>query len=282
MKGDNIMTGKVLKVASNDLYGNSEDRNVRVYGCFEHSKYMNNYIVFSVEGNNKLCYGSVHLKDKSLVIFAVKSEIKKYVLEFLDEYVNDRLENFKMIDINNIDKVELVSFNEMEYDNIKLLDEKSIKIEVKQEEVVESKPILGYLLVVVLVLFALGITLLYFKPELFIIKYKGLECKNNMYDEKIGLRYDIDKEIRFDKDDVVESISVVQTYIFLDSNSYYKFKEENSNNIYFNNGERYKYVDEELKFKLFYEEESVIDSYNEMLSYMKREGFSCIEREYEE
>ena len=50
---------------------------------------------------------------------------------------------------------------------------------------------------------------------------------------------------------------------------------------FFNNGEGYKYIDEGLQFKVFYQEDSVIDDYNEMKTYLKKEGYSCIEREYE-
>ena len=63
-----VMTGKVLKISSNDLYGNVDDRMVRVYAVFEHTKYMNNYVIFSIDGSNKLCFGSIHMKDTSLVI----------------------------------------------------------------------------------------------------------------------------------------------------------------------------------------------------------------------
>ena len=41
------MAGKVLKVVSNDLYGNVDDRILSIYACFKHIKYMNNYVVFT-------------------------------------------------------------------------------------------------------------------------------------------------------------------------------------------------------------------------------------------
>ena len=121
------MAGKILKISSNDLYGNVDDRLVTVFACFEHTKYMNNYVVFSIDDNNKLCYGSIHLKKDSLVIFNVKQTVKKYIDEFLDEYINDKMDGYKLIDINNINKVELVSYNEMDYDKIQILDDKSIE-----------------------------------------------------------------------------------------------------------------------------------------------------------
>ena len=80
------MSGKVLKVVSNDLYGNVDDRAVSIFACFEHSKYMNKYLIFAFDGEydkNKLCYGSLHLKNNSLVIFSVKDDVKKYIDEFI-------------------------------------------------------------------------------------------------------------------------------------------------------------------------------------------------------
>lgn len=277
------MTGKILKIASNDLYGNVDDRLVIIYACFQHSKYMNNYVVFSFEGENKLCFGSVHMKEKSLVIFSVKEEIKNYILQFLDEYVNNKIVDFNIIDISNISKIELVSCNEMEYENLLLLYSMAIpKITSVQEIIVEKQPVLLYILIIILVVFATFITLLYFKPELFSTKYKKLECSGNSYDERMKLDYNIYKEIKFDNNDKVKNVSVIKTYTFLDNVSYNEFKDSNSENDYFNNGEGYKYIDKELKLKLFYEEDSVIDDYEEMLTYLAREGYSCVEIEYEE
>ena len=76
------MAGKILKIVSNDLYGNVDERKIVVFACFLHTKYMNNYVVFSFLGEydkKKICYGSVHIKDNSLVIFSVKNNVKKYI-----------------------------------------------------------------------------------------------------------------------------------------------------------------------------------------------------------
>lgn len=278
------MAGKILKVASNDLYGNVDDRFAYVYACFEHTKYMNNYVVFAIDSDmKKLCYGSIHLKNKSIVIFSVKQDIKKYIDQFLNEYMNDKLTEFKLLDIGKTEKVELVSYNEMEYNDILILDSKSIPRVEKKEEVVETKkkPIFLYFMLFFFILAGIGLTTLYLKPDLFTVKYKGLKCNNNLLDNDLGLYYGIEKDIKFTEGDKLKSISSIRTYTFLDSDSYYKFKEEEDHNEYFTNGERYKYIDNELKFKLFYEEESVIDDYDEMLTYLKREGFSCERYEYE-
>lgn len=279
------MAGKILKITSNDLYGNVDERRVVVFSCFEHTKYMNNYVVFAFEGEynkKKLCYGSVHLKNDSIVIFAVKNDIKKYIDEFILEYTSDKLENFKLLNFDDIEKVELVSYNEMEYDNLELLDRKSIVREVVREEKEQKKtPIFLYSLIIMLVLFACGITFLYFNQGMFVVKYKELVCVDKLYDQELMLYYDLEKDIKFNRNDKVSSIDVVKTYIFLDSDVYYDFRENNKHEQYFNNGEAYKYINDSLKLRLMYQEKSVIDDYDEMVTYMEREGFSCVKKEYE-
>jgi len=280
------MAGKILKVSANDVYGKVDERIAVVFACFEHTKYMNNYVIFSFLGEydkNKLCYGSIHMKRNSVVIFSVKDNVKQYIDEFINEYENNKIDNFKILDISDKEKVEIVSYNEMDYNKLELLDEISIFREVVQEEVVvkEKQPVFLYSMLVILCLFACGLTLLYFKPELFSIKYKQLLCTNNLYDSEMELNYDIEKDVKFDKNDKVDSINVVRYYTFLDSNSYYEFKDNDKYLNYFNNGEGYKFVDESLQFRVIYKESSVIDDYDEMKTYLNREGFSCKEVEYE-
>lgn len=278
------MYGKVLKVSSNDLYGNVDDRIVRLYACFRHIKYNNNYAVFSFEGDdNKLYFGSIHIKKGSLVVFSVKNNINEYILSFLDEYISSQLKEFELLKIDNIEKVELVSYNDMEYDNLLTLNEISIpKKEVKEEVVVKkNKYSFLYVMIFLLVLLALGLTIVYLKPEWFKVKYNVLECTNKLYDKELELYYDINENVTFDEKNRLEKIDVTRTYTFLDVNSYYQFKDNNEHDKYFNFGGEYKYIDEELKIKIFYEDSTVIDDYDEMLVYLKGKGFSCVNKEYE-
>ena len=280
------MAGKILKVSSNDVYGKVDDRIVVVFACFEHTMYMNNYVIFSFLGEyekNKLCYGSIHVKKDSIVIFSVKDNVKQYIDEFVNEYVNNNIDNFKVMDISNMEKVEIVSYNEMDCDKLQLLDDISIVREVvKEEEIIKEKqPVFLYVLLCILILLACGLTLLYFKPELFSVEYKQLVCTDDLFDNDMGMGYNIEKDIKFDSDDKVDSINVVRYYTFLDSNSYYEFKDNDKYLEYFNNGEGYKFIDEALQFRVIYREDSIIDEYDEMLTYLNREAFSCKEVFYE-
>lgn len=279
------MSGKILKIVSNDLYGNVDDRKIVLFSCFEHTKYMNNYAIFAFEGEydkKKLCYGSVHLKENSVVIFSIKKDETKYIDNFIEEYLNSNLNEFKIIDISKIEKVELVSYNDMEYNKLEELDKKSIiRKKIEEDNNQEKKPIGLYIILILLILLSIGLTLLYLYPELFTIKYKELVCNDNQYDEKMKMTYDIEKEIKFGNEDKILNIDVVKVYKFDTEEEYQDFKNNNKQNEYFNSGEGYKFIDDELKFKIIYKENSIIDDYDEMLTYLKKEGYSCIETEYE-
>lgn len=280
------MTGKILKIMSNDLYGNVDDRKVSVFACFEDTKYMNNYIIFTFEGEyekNRLYYGSVHLKSNSIVIFSIKESEKKIIDRFIQEYLESKLNEFKIIDISNVEKVELVSYNDMEYKELKKLDDLSIvrKNNVDTSDEKNKKPIGLYLLLLLLILSSIGLTLLYMFPEKFTIKYKELVCSSSIYDENIMLNYNIEKDIKFDSKDKITSINTTREYVFLSNEDYLEFKNNDKQYEYFNSGEGYKFIDENLSFKVIYNENSVIDDYDEMLTYLKKEGYSCIEKYYE-
>jgi len=276
------VSGKILKLNSNDLNGNVIDAKVVVFACFEHTKYMNNYVVFAYEGHygeNKLYYGSVHLKSNSLVIFSVKDNIKKYIDEFLEEYVSNKLINFKLLNIEDMEKVEIVSSNEMDCNNLELLDKKSIYREVEQivKKEYDIMAIVLYSLIGMLLLFAIALTIIYVNRNKILGERKELICVNKLYDQELELDYDIEKKIIF-YGNKLRNIEVKEDYIFLDSELYYDFRDNNKHEQYFNNGAAYKYIDTSLKLRLMYEEDIVIDDYNQMYDYMKNGGFSCIEK----
>lgn len=280
------MKGKILKIGSNDLYGNVDERNVVLFSCFEHTKYMNNYAIFTFEGEyekKKLYYGSIHLKENSVVIFSIKDNAKKYIDKFILDYINSEFTEYKLLDISKMEKVELVSYNEMDYENLNELDRLSIvrKSNNSDDDLKNKKPVFLYFILFFLILSLVGLTIFYLNPEIFTVKYKKIVCSNNLYDEELMVKYDIEKDIKFDKSDKVSSIDVFKVYKFENSEDYFEFKENEYNQQYFINGEAYKYIDDELKLKLMYQETSIIDDYNEMLTYLKMKGYSCVEGEYE-
>lgn len=282
------MSGKILKVSSNDLYGNADERQVAVFAAFNHKKYMNKYVIFSFVGeyNKKLLYyGSIHMKNDSIVIFSVRDDVFKYIDEFTLEYLNDNLDpkEYEIYDISNINKVELVSYSSKESEDLEKLDQKSIlKVEALVEEE-EKKPIFLYFILVLLFLALGGVTFLYFNPDAFTVRNKKLNCSSELYNEDMEMKYVRDYEILFDRDDKLKKMNAVDSYTFSDEETYLEFKEDNKQNTYFeiDNG-GYKYIDSELKLKLIYEDKIIIDDYDELFAYLKSEGYSCIEGMYEE
>ena len=190
------MTGKKLKISNNDLYGNQDERQVAAFVCFNHLKYMNNYVIFSFVGEydkNILYYGSIHLKTNSLVIFAVKENEKVYIDTFREQFLTNTIDpkEYQIIDISQIEKAELVSFTEVPYDKISILDNLTISkpMTKKQEETKESKPFFLYFLLIVLIAFLSFITYLKFNPNI-IPEPKVLTCTNNFYNQELKMNYE--------------------------------------------------------------------------------------------
>ena len=245
------MNGKILKISSNDLYGNVDDRSIAVFAAFNHKKYMNKYVIYTYEGEfdkNKLYYGSLHLKNNSLVVFSVNEATKKYIDAFVDSYVINNIDpnEYELIDISKIEKAEIVSFNERDYDKLSILDKMSIKRIQKVEE--EHAPAVRkvFLSILLLIMLALlgGISYLYFFPEKFMIEYTQLECSSKIYNQELKMEYQSYKLFKFDKNDKVSEVNVTDTYNFSNSNDYLDFKNNHKESEYFHLVGEYQYNDE--------------------------------------
>ena len=287
-----MMKGKILKIQANDLYGNVDDREVCVFASFNHKKYMNKYVIFTFKdeyGKKKLYYGSIHLKKDSLVVFSVRQEVVRYIDEFVNSYLENRLDNneYELIDIDKLKKIELVSYNEKEFDKLEELDRISIVRNENSNDIKEidgsKRPVFLYIILVMLIVMLGGLTLLYLKPELFMVEMKKLTCDIDGYHEELKLHMRTHREITFDKNDKLRDISVVDNYQFVTEEEYLEFKNNNRQDEYFGSSSGgYKYDDENYLLKIIYTEKSIIDDYREMFNYLKNEGYSCIEGTYYE
>ncbi len=283
------MKGKILKILNNDLYGNADDRQIAIFAAFNHVKYMNKYVIFAFDGEfdkKKLCYGSIHFKKDSVVIFSVAESVKEYIDDFVSEYVAGKVDpkKFEILDLSDYNKAEMVTYCEEEYEDLTKLDELSIKREKREEEVVTNKkPAILYVLLVIMILLLAGVTYLYFFPEKFTVELKKIECTATLYNSKLDMYYTSDRTITFDKDDKLRDIDVIDTYKFTDINQYDEFKMNNKESIYFKDLDgAYKYEDSLHELKLIYNETSIIEDYDDMFAYLKSEGHSCTEGTYYE
>lgn len=282
------MNGKILKISSNDLYGNVDDREVAVFAVFNHLKYMNKYIIFAFTdeyNKNKLYYGSVHMKTNSVVTFKVDDN-NPYVNSFIESYLNNNIDKseYEIMDLSNINKIELVSYNEIESNKIYELDKISIyrKPENKESNEVNKKPIFLYTILVLMVVLLIGVTYLYFNPGLLEKEYKELTCNIESYDNKINLKYNKSLIVKFNESDKLKEINVIDTYKFKSKDSYLDFKNNNKELVYFNIIGEYKYNDVLYELKLFYNDKLILEDYDEVYNYYKKEGYSCLEGTYNE
>lgn len=281
------MKGKILKISSNDLYGNTDDRLVAVYACFTQKKYMNKYIIFSIYGENdknKLYYGSIHLKTNSLVVFSVRDEEINYIKPFIDEYMNDSINEteYELIDLDKIEKIELISYNSLDFDKLAYLEEKYIpKVQNNDKENGKKNKGMGtiflYILLFILIILLMGISYLHFFPEDFQIELKTLRCTNTLHNSRLEMDYQIDKNIDFDKDDKFKHINVIERYNFMNQEQYLEFKNNIDKDDYFKIDGSYKYNDDDNQFVVMYKENSIMEDYNEILEYLKGEGYECVE-----
>lgn len=283
------MHGKILKISSNDVYGNSDDRKIAVFAAFNHVKYMNKYVIFAIDGElnkKKLYYGSIHFKDNAVVIFSVNNFIKPYIDKFVLDYMNGALnsQEYEIYDISNIEKAVLVSYSEEDFDNLDALDKLSILrvTETVNDDSSNKKPIFLYFLLVLMIACLGGVSYLYFFPEKFSIQHIKLECSKDGYDENIGLYYTSNKMVDFGADSKTKEINVSDTYKFKQLDEYFSFKDNNRHKEYFSEIDSYSYDDDKLELKVTYKDNSIIEQLDEMKAYFKSEGYKCQEETYYE
>lgn len=277
------MHGKILKVVSNDLYGNATDKKVVVFVCFNHLKYMNKYIMFTYMDEydkNILYYGSIYEKGKTIVIFKVRKEEEEYINKFREDYLNDIVNDkeYQILDIGMMEGVEIVSFTEVEYDKLSLLDKKSIQRlnNIEAEENNNKKPVFLYVLLVILIVLLGGITYLYFTDD-GSSNDKKLVCSIDKYDNTVMVNYKEERNILYNKKNKIVSITINDKYIFDDVDKYNEFKDNKKEQEYFKKDGTFKYDDNLLMLMISYKGDSVIDNIGEMKSYLESEGYSCKE-----
>lgn len=283
------MYGKILKISSNDLYGNVDDRKVAVYAAFIHNKYMNRYVIFSfVDEYNKkkLYFGSLHLKNNSIVVFSIKdNNMINAVNEFISNYMNGSIDinEYQIIDISNMEKIELVSFNNIDFEYLQKLDEMSIqrkKIEAVEEK--RSKPIILYFLVLVIIGMSGWLVFSYFNPDYFKVDLKKIDCTMNNYNKKVELNYESNISVKFNEENKFSSMERVDIYKFDNIDDYSLFKENNKESELSTSNGGYKYDDDNLELRIISNDNLIIENYDEVYQYLKSEGYSCIEGIYNE
>ena len=229
---------------------------------------------------NILYYGSIYEKGKTIVIFKVRKEEEGYINKFREDYLNDIVNDkeYQILDISMMEGVEIVSFTEIEYDKLSLLDKKSIQRlnNIEAEENNNKKPVFLYVLLVILIVLLGGITYLYFTDD-GSSNDKKLVCSIDKYDNTVMVNYKEERSILYNKKNKIVSITINDKYIFDDVDKYNEFKDNKKEQEYFKKNGTFKYDDNLLMLMISYKGDSVIDNIGEMKSYLESEGYSCKE-----
>ncbi len=285
------MNGKILKISSNDLYGNVDDRLVAVFAIFNHVKYMNKYAIFAFQGEynkKKLYCGSVHLKENSIVVFTIKpEEVDKYIIPFTNSYLSNKVDTseYQIMDISKYQKIELISYNEIDNNNLELLDSISIKKEEAVIKKVEEKSsLLGNIILSILfVILVAAITYICLDPSVLKPKLKKLDCTmENGYNSKLRLNYKSTILVQFDKKDEFKIMHKIDTYKFSSLDKYNEFKDNKNEEKLNIKDPIYKYDDEKMELTINYSVNLYTYEYEKALDSLTKEGYSCIEGIYNE
>lgn len=291
------MNGKILKVVEYNLTFGSAERFVNVFGCFKYKPSNSLYLLYAdVDSKyNVIYYGSSHIKENAILAMGCKDKkdeeiIKEYIFKVTNK---ESLDDFLMISLDNIEGVEIISSNKLtvKMEVLTSLIEATIpKPEVKEAtvkvtSVKKKKGSKSMLLLFVLILVLGGAGLYYC---LFIPKdnsIKDISCTKQYAHEVLNSTVDESVVYYFNYQDSLEKIDTITIY---------KFHNEKDYQDFINKGTYYKYMPEDdiqggwdiddtnYTFKIITKEE--VDSsykkptgYEEVLSYLKRDGYTCTE-----
>ncbi len=288
--------GKELKVIEYELSFGKAARIVNVYSVFRYKKNNNLYIIYGdIDNNyNTIYYGSSHIKNTSVLSMSTKEEESEIIKEFIFKITGkEELDNFEIISLDNIDGIEIISSNHLELkpEIISSLTDLTIpkkKEKVKQvEKKVKKRSGVGKLFPIFIILIAaIGIYYYFSTISHDNIVTKTITCKKTSSENNLNASKEENNVYLFDINDTLKSVETTSIYHF-------NTKEDYENFIY--NGTMYRYMpndkfnggykqnDEEHSFTIIVKEE-VNDNYRkptnyeEVLSYYKRDGYTCDEK----
>lgn len=294
------MNGKTLKVAQYNLEFGKSDRFVNVFGCFKYKPNNNIYVIYTDVDTKYpiIYYGSAHVKDNNILSMQCKDVSEQELIkEYIYKITNDEtLENFDMFSLENIETIELIGSNKIEV-KPEIVNSIVIKTIPKKEELnEEAKPINNnkkkkgkpklFLIMILIILIITVIGLTYIKIlSTTNTNTKKVICEKEYQHDVLEANVLEKNTYSFNNFDSLEKIRTVTTYkfneksyqTFIIKGTYYKYLPED------NKLEGYKQDDENYTFEV-----TSIDivsssynkptSYEEVLSYYKSEGYTCIER----
>ena len=248
------MIGKVINVGEFELKFGNRQREINAYACFKEKKYNTTIIIFGFVGDNKVYYGNAHVKKDKIVIMKLNQDKSDLVNTFIDDLLKDDLKDYEITKLDDIEMVEIISYNNLEIDSDKLksLDDKTIpKPEIKNEEEKVSNHKLVIFIVLGLILLGIGSYIFVNRENIFNNK-KDYECIINYNHKELDVKVTEIRSINF-INNKINKTDIEVDYLFNDSSDYLSFKRNKKEFNYslYNDGS-YKYLDDDSTLKMFY------------------------------
>lgn len=260
------MIGKRIKVNDFKFKYGEETIYINVHGAFKYKKSGNKYVVYSYN-NNKLCYGSLFIRDNELVIMLSKNDKEDIILNFIDDVLNENISNdYEIISLDKINSAQIIDEGTItkDYDTNKLYNLTMPKEEIKKENVnVKKKKSLSissiFFMLFILVLGAF----FFFNPEVIIGEDISYICTKEYASKELSATIKEETNFIFSGRGKIKSATLSTNYIFNNNNTYTEFKNEGLFYKYMEEGDTYKFIDDSSTFRII----SKIDNLSEYFSF---------------
>ena len=182
------MIGKVIKVDDYKFIYGQDTIYINVYGAFKYKKNGNKYIIYSYD-DKKLYYGSLFVKNNSIVIMTSKDDVVDVVKTFIDSIMNGKSdENFEIISLDNIVSSEIIDQHEVDM-NIDINKLKDITIpkpkSLEKENVKRVKKKISPTWVVIILVIIIVAVFLFVIPEIITGKNSSYLCTKSYFHDML-------------------------------------------------------------------------------------------------
>lgn len=286
--------GKTLTVTEFDLQFGKDDHKIDVYAVFKEEKRGEVLAIYSDRNDeNKaiLHYGSVHMKDQTIVFIDIKNKeeiIKEFTWKLLNKREN---EGFQVYDISNYTKAEIVSSNQLliKPQVIKTLYDMNVPKEIKNNTKKKKKGMSSsskILFTGFSLAFLVTLAFLFFNKDLLLGTSIKFVCTNSYLDADIGSTKEMEQSMTFNIKNELTSRIITTRYKFNNKEEYQEyvnigayFKDDP---IFMNSSLQYEHDDVNL---IFSKVESVLidELYNgkntkdELIKELEEQNYQCVD-----
>lgn len=277
------MNGKRIKINDFKFKYGQETIFINVFGAFKYKKNNNKYVVYSYD-NNKLCYGSLFIRNSEIVIMLSKNDDDSLVQRFLEDILNGNIDDdFEVISLDKIDSAQIIDEGivnkSFDIDRLKdlTIPKKKIKEEIPENKKKKSLSISGIFFVLFLIVV---VAFFFFNPEVIMGKDKNYICSREYIHKTLSITVKEEIKLTFNGRGKIKAASGTNDYVFNDINYYNKFKDSGEFYKYMDEGNTYKFIDKDKTYRVMDDMDNLNDYYSFeeedlILEYYNEKNYEC-------